>query len=70
MLLLSVCFQCLDSPQCRGRQWEFDCVLLIRDTIKMDLRWIETASVVWWSECLTTNTDVLGLIPGAARFSE
>jgi hypothetical protein len=29
-----------------------------------------TASVVYWSEFLAANPEVLGLIPGATRFSE
>jgi hypothetical protein len=29
-----------------------------------------TASVVWWSEFLATDPEVLGSIPGASRFSE
>jgi hypothetical protein len=29
-----------------------------------------TASVVYWSEFLATNPEVLGSIPGASRFSE
>jgi hypothetical protein len=29
-----------------------------------------TASVVYWSEILATDTEVLGSIPGASRFSE
>jgi hypothetical protein len=32
------------------------------------VRW--TASVVEWSEFLAANPEVLGSIPGAARFSE
>jgi hypothetical protein len=28
------------------------------------------ASVVYWSELLATDPEVLGSIPGAARFSE
>ena len=30
----------------------------------------KTASVVWWSEFLATDTEVSGSIPGATRFSE
>ena len=30
----------------------------------------ETASVVYWSEFLATETEVSGSIPGATRFSE
>ena len=29
-----------------------------------------TASVVYWSEFLATDTEVPGSIPGATRFSE
>jgi hypothetical protein len=29
-----------------------------------------TASVVWWSEFLAIDPEVLGSIPGAIRFSE
>jgi hypothetical protein len=29
----------------------------------------KTATVVWWSECLATYPEVLGLIPGPTRFS-
>jgi hypothetical protein len=29
-----------------------------------------TASAVWWSESLAIDQEVLGSIPGAARFSE
>ena len=29
-----------------------------------------TASVVYWSEFLVTDTEVSGSIPGATRFSE
>ena len=31
---------------------------------------VGTASVVWWSEFLATDTEVPGSIPGATRFSE
>jgi hypothetical protein len=27
-------------------------------------------SMVWWSEFLATDTEILGSIPGATRFSE
>ena len=30
--------------------------------------YIYTASVVWWSEFLATDTEVSGSIPGATRF--
>jgi hypothetical protein len=29
-----------------------------------------TASVVWWSDFLAADTEVLGSMPGSARFSE
>jgi hypothetical protein len=29
-----------------------------------------TASVVYWSQFLATDSEVSGLIPGASRFSE
>ena len=31
---------------------------------------LPTASVVYWSEFLATDTEVSGSIPGATRFSE
>jgi len=37
--------------------------------IKTDV-YYSTASVVYWSEFLATDTEVPGSIPGATRFSE
>jgi len=40
------------------------------DTIYDMIYDIMTASVVYWSEFLATDTEVPGSIPGATRFSE
>jgi hypothetical protein len=39
-------------------------------SIKISVIFFMTASMVWWSEFLTANPEVLGSIPGAARFSK
>ena len=43
----------------------FNAFLFIFDVI-----WSTTASVVYWSEFLATDTEVSGSIPGTTRFSE
>jgi hypothetical protein len=37
------------------------------DFVRFD---VLTAFVVWWSEFLATDLEVVGSIPGASRFSE
>jgi hypothetical protein len=44
----------------RGRQNAFYIILIL----------LMTVSVVWWSEFLATDAEILSSIPGAARFSE
>jgi hypothetical protein len=46
-------------------RFENDVILFPLDVLIM-----QTVSVVWWSEFLATDPEVLGLIPGATRLSE